>query len=232
MRNGFLTSITTLCVVLMVGAGCRSAGPTVPQVPSGPALNSVPPSTQAPRLAAPQDAHVIRAGHVVSVRVISQNRIEVEEKTLRVSDSGRVALPLLREVLLAGLTLEQAKKVLTAFYGEYVRNPAVSIDFEMPDRQAEVDSPWGYVTVLGCVKKSGQVSIPPTGRLTVTAAVQAAGGTDTGARTSSVQVSSRSSGGEQRTLRLDLLGVDKENRPYGGLLLKNGDVIFVPEGLF
>ena len=231
MGNGFRISTLTLCVVLAAGSGCRTAAPVPLGLPPAPVAEIVP-AAQALPLASPMSDPIIRAGHVVSVRVMSHNRIEVDEKALRVSVSGSVTLPLLRDVRLAGFTLERAKTVLTALYWEYVRNPAVSIDFAMPDRQAEMDSPWGYVTVLGCVKKPGQVSIPPTGRLTVTAAIQAAGGTDTGARTSNVQVSRPSLAEGERTLRLDLHGVVKENRPGGGLLLKNGDVIFVPEGLF
>lgn len=169
----------------------------------------------------------------MSVRVMSRNRIEVDEKALRVSDSGNVSLPLIHTIRVAGFTLEEAQALLAAVYGEYVRNPVVSLDFAIPDRQAELDSPWGYVTVLGCIKKPGQVSIPPTGRLTVTAAIQAAGGMDTGARASSVQVSRRvATKAEPETIRLSLHGMNNADRPDGGLLLRSGDVIFVPEGLF
>ena len=227
--NGFRIATLLLCVGLATGAGCRSTVPVAPVHPpeTEPLTTNV--ETQGVALA---DTPVIRAGHVVSVRVMSRNRVEVDEKALRVSGSGHITLPLLRDVQLAGLTLEKAKDTLLDRYGQYILGPTVSIDFVVSDKQAEVDSPWGYVTVLGRVKKPGQVSIPPTGRLTVTAAIQAVGGTDVGARTSNVQVASRSPEGEQRSLQVDLHGVDKENRPGGGLLLRNEDVVFVPEGLF
>ncbi len=212
-----------LCLVTVVVAGCRS----MPSVRREYAPNPPPSAVQQPGPS--PNAPIIRVGHVVSVRVISRNRIEVDEPELRVSGSGRVTLPLLREASIAGMTLERARIVLTVLYKQYLRDPAVTIDFVMADQQADIDSPWGYVSVLGCVVRPGQVSIPPTGRLTVTAAIQAVGGTAKGARISNVQVSRQS---PSETIRVNLHRIDNENRHDGGLPLRSGDVIFVPEGLF
>jgi len=214
-----------LCLVTVLVAGCRS----MPSVRRELAPNPSPSTAEVQQPAPSPNAPIIRAGHVVSVRVISRNRIEVDEPGLRVSGSGRVALPLLREASIAGMPLERARIVLTGLYKHYLRDPAVTIDFVMVDRQGEMDSPWGHVTVLGCVVRPGQVSIPPTGRLTVTAGIQAGGGTAKGARISNVQVSRQS---PPETIRVNLHRIDNETRHDGGLPLRSGDVIFVPEGLF
>ncbi len=225
MGDRFRNLTHMLFLVPVLVAGCRSTRPAERE----PALNPIELTAEVQEPAPHPNAPIIRAGHVVSVRVMSRNRIEVDEPDLRVSGSGRVTLPLLRDVSIEGMTLERARIVLTGLYKEYLRDPAVTIDFVMADRLTEMDSPWGYVTVLGCVVRPGQVSIPPTGRLTVTAAIQAAGGTAKGARISNVQVSRQS---PPETIRVNLHRIGNDNRHDGGLPLRNGDVIFVPEGLF
>jgi protein involved in polysaccharide export with SLBB domain len=175
---------------------------------------------------------VIQAGHVLLVRVMSRNRVEIKEEALRVSGAGKVTLPLHGDVKVEGLTRETCKALLSAIYAEYIRNPAVIVDFVAPANGREPGSPWGYVTVLGCVKQPGNVNIPATGNLTVTAAIQECGGLGVGARHADVQVVQRAEDGKSETRRVDLHKVDKNGRPAGEIPLRNGDVVFVPEGLF
>ena len=174
----------------------------------------------------------IQSGHVLLVRVMSRNRVEIEEKALRVSATGHATLPLLGDVKVAGYTREMTKALLSTLYAEYIRNPAVIVDFVAAANGREPGSPWGYVTVLGCVKQPGNVNIPATGNLTVTAAIQECGGLAVGARHANVQVVRYRDDGERETRRLDLHKIDRNGRPAGEIPLRNGDVVFVPEGLF
>ncbi len=233
--------------MLAATAGCNSFRGTqpVPQRPAfsdNPALRAISAIEAAAETGARTRQHNaapvrraepnIKTGHVLLVRVMSRNRIEIEEKSLRVSGRGEVTLPMLGDVRLTGFTREEAKAMLSARYSEYIRKPAVTVDFVAAANGREPGSPWGYVTVLGCVKQPGNVNIPATGNLTVTAAIQECGGLGVGARHNRVQVVQRDEAGKSHTRRVDLHKIERNGRPAGEIPLRNGDVVFVPEGLF
>lgn len=91
-------------------------------------------------------------------------------------------------------------------------------------------SPWGYVTVLGRVKKPGQVNVPPTRELTVSRAIQLAGGLDTSARSNAIRVTrTRGSAAEQFEVDLDRIGALGQTKDDVRLL--PGDVVYVPEAV-
>jgi len=119
----------------------------------------------------------------------------------RVSDEGGVGLPLLGLVQVNGLTLAEltsnsrsATKIL--------RGPAG--DGGVPEgRQREGVSPWGYVTVLGRVKKPGRVNLPPTRDMTVSQAIQQAGGLDTSARDSAIRMTREAPDGKMQVREIN-----------------------------
>ena len=89
-----------------------------------------------------------------------------------VSLRNDISVPLVGEVNCAGLTLPQLSEKLTEAYSTLYHNPSVTLAFAPnPD-----DSPWGTVGVYGCVVREGHVNLPPTGRMTLTRAIQGANG--------------------------------------------------------
>ena len=95
---------------------------------------------------------------------------------VQVDQNGDVTMPLLlqKPVACDGLSLEAFRQKLVKAYSEFYRQPQVSVTFAPFDGRGV--SPWGTVTVLGEVATPGPVNIPSTMDITVTKALQMAGG--------------------------------------------------------
>ena len=88
-------------------------------------------------------------------------------RTVRVSEDGKVSLPLLGEVLVDGLTKSELEKKLAGLLGEkYVQNPQVTVFIR--EYQSK------RVSVLGAVEKPGPYQL--LGRQTLMQIVSEAGG--------------------------------------------------------
>ena len=93
-------------------------------------------------------------------------------------------------------------------------------------------SPWGSVTLLGRVKSPGRVPIPPTRDLTVSAAIQRAGGFDSSARKTAIRVTHRADDGSLSVREVDLEAVGSRGELEHDIVLAPDDVVFVPEMIF
>lgn len=93
-------------------------------------------------------------------------------------------------------------------------------------------SPWGFVTVMGKVKAPGKIPIPPTRDLTVTGAIQLSGGLERAANRGRIRVSRQLAQGEVQRFSVDLDDIAKKGEVEQDILLKPGDVIFIPETFF
>jgi len=161
---------------------------------------------------------------------VSGNK-EIDEPAKRISNAGEISLPLIGNVQANGMSLDELTMRLTALYSEYFVQPQVVIEF-VKDQNSDMVSPWGYVTVLGRVKSPGRVSIPPTQDMTVSGAIQKAGGLDTSAKDSAIRVTRQLPNGKSPQYEVDLRSVGSRGRVHDDLILKPGDVIFVPEMIF
>ena len=173
----------------------------------------------------------MRPGLVLSVVVVVAGKKEIDEPAKRVSDQGDVGLPLLGLVQVNGLTLAELTSQLTDRYKEYFIDPQVMVDFPK-DSSGESVSPWGFVTVLGRVKKPGRVNLPPTRDMTVSQAVQQAGGLDSSARDSAIRLTRKTADGKSQVREVDLKALGSRGRVAEDIVLQADDVIFVPEAIF
>lgn len=209
-------------VILSALAGCLAP---LPAPPSGAVRN---PDAVAPP---PAGEARLRAGLVVNVTVWVGGRKEIEETGKRISDNGTLTLPLLGTLKADDAPLEVLAQHLSAAYKEYFVNPQVIVEF-VRDENREGLSPWGYVTVLGRVKKPGRVSIPATRDLTLSGAIQQAGGFDTSAKDTAIRVTRAAAGGQLHTRELNLRAVGAEGHVSQDIVLQADDVVFVPELVF
>jgi len=173
----------------------------------------------------------VRPGLVLSIRVLVAGDEEIDLDNKRVRNDGTVMLPLLGVVNVDGLTLGELSSMLQSMYNKscFV-DPSVEVEFA--DEGGNGVSPWGSVTVLGRVKKPGRVSIPPTRDLTVSRAIQEAGGFDTSAKSQAIRVSRRTAGGETDQMHVNLNRVGVEGEQEEDIVLQPGDIVFVPESVF
>lgn len=172
---------------------------------------------------------MVRPGLNLRITVLVAGQPEFDEPSRQVSAQGELDVPLIGKVQVSGLTLEQIEYKLTQLYTQYLIQPQVVVEYVQ--REGSSISPWGYVTVLGRVRAPGKFPIPATRDLTVSAAIQQAGGYDTSARASSIRVTRQLSDNTTQRIKVDLKAYGKGDLEED-IILKAGDVVFVPESLW
>ena len=147
-----------------------------------------------------------------------------------VDQNGDITLPLLLQEPVAcdGLTLDALKQKLTKAYSKYYRQPMITVTFGPFDARGGV-SPWGTVTVLGEVMRPGPVNMPATMDMTVTKVLQEAGGCKPFADKSSIRVTRCERDGTQKRFTVDIKEIGKDGRVDKDMMLRAGDVVWVPE---
>jgi polysaccharide export outer membrane protein len=175
------------------------------------------------------DGPRIGPGMVLEIQVGSATTAPKEMGVL-VDQNGEITLPYLLQQPVAcdGLGLEALKQKLVKEYSVYIRQPQVTVTFGRYDERSGV-SPWGTVTVLGEVGNPGPVNMPATMDMTVTKVLQVAGGVKPFANKSRIIVTRCDKDGNQTRTRVDLHEIGEDGRFDKDMILKAGDVIYVPE---
>ena len=203
--------------LLVAAAAARAATPARGQAPattSSPAVPALPSPAASPT---PSPDYVVGPGDVLEVEVFDNPDLS---RTPTVQTNGMVALPLLGEVPVAGLTLAGVKARLTSLLGrDYLVNPQV--DVRVKEYQSQ------FVTLLGEVTTPGRRPLRGGRTRLIDVLVEAGGLT---ARASGELVLSRADGafeGGARTVRAQLgapnLTPEEESRLQ--IPLRAGDVI-------
>lgn len=181
----------------------------------------------------PQGKPRIRPGVslVVQVGASGVNTVEMESQ---VDQSGNLQLQyLLKEPVACNmLTLESLQQKLVKAYQRYIRQPQVTVRFSPNFDPRNGVSPYGVVNVMGQVQSPGPVNMPPTMDLTVTKAIQLAGGARQFADKSKVKVTRYDADGKRGQKIVNLEEIGKEGKIEKDLLLKPGDVVYVPEAWY
>jgi polysaccharide biosynthesis/export protein len=211
--------VSRLCFLAAAAVVLACAGPAAAQAPkpSAPPPSTLP--TSAPAAAAspaPGAAdYRVGPGDVLEVTVFGNEDLS---RTPTVQTSGTIALPLLGEVPVAGLSVAQVKDKITELLGkDYLVNPQVDV------RVSEYHSQ--FVTVLGEVASPGRKPLRGSTRI-IDVLVEAGGLTQ---RASGEVVITRLSGFEngEHTLRLRLgahtLAAEEQARL--ALTLHHGDIV-------
>jgi len=189
------------------------------------------PAPRAPAAAYKDKGVELRPGLVLNVSVIAAGKKEIDESAKRISDNSTLVLPLLGSVSTQHHTLDSLAEALTTMYQEYYLDPQIIVDF-VRDSDLEGASPWGYVTVLGRVKAPGRIAIPATRDMTVSGAIQKAGGFSTSAKTDGILVTRRSAKDKRTPRTIDLQAVGAGGRVEDDIVVEADDVVFVPEKRF
>jgi polysaccharide export outer membrane protein len=147
----------------------------------------------------------------IAIRVKGQPDYSVEKA--KVSPTGTIYHPLLGDVAVAGMTLEQVKKQLTTDLSEYVLDPVVSIEL--------LEAQSAKVGVIGEVKAPRVLVM--TGPLTVLDAIAEAGGfTDLGKKSNVTLLR------HNQTLKINVDNILKGRaRPEDNIALQPGDTVIV-----
>lgn len=181
--------------------------------------------------AGPDRSPILRPGFLMRVSVLVSGKREIDGEVKRVSDNNMLDLPLIGQISVEGVSLRRLNDILQARYSEFFVNPQVIAEFVMEER-ADAISPWGSVVILGRVRTPGRVNIPPTQDLRLSTAIQLAGGLDTSARASAIRLTRKKDDGTTEQTTVDFTAVGQHGEIGNDLLLKAGDLIFVPERIF
>jgi polysaccharide export outer membrane protein len=169
----------------------------------------------APGKTAADDEYLIGAGDVVQVSVWGEQSASVPSAVVR--PDGKISMPLLKEVAMAGLTPAQAEKTIAEQLDQFIKGANVTVVV------SQINSKKIYL--LGAVKKEG--TIPFTYRMTVMQALSEAGGLTDYAKRKKIYVIRIENGKEYR-LPFDYDAVVKGEHMELNTPLEPGDTIVVP----
>lgn len=139
-------------------------------------------------------------------------------RTVRVSEDGKVSLPLLGEVLVDGLTKSELEKKLAGLLGEkYVQNPQVTVFIR--EYQSK------RVSILGAVEKPGPYQL--LGRQTLMQIVSEAGGLTRDAG-SDIIIIRQLPDGTSTSLRISIDDLFLKGDAKLNVPLEAGDIVNIP----
>jgi len=161
-------------------------------------------------------AYLIGKEDVLQVSLYGE--AELSGISLPVRPDGMISLPLIGDVLAAGLTPEELSKSLTIRYAEHVRTPVVTV------MVTQINS--FKVYLMGRVGKSGEIILGRETRLLQVLAL--AGGFADFANTKHILIIRERDGGGQQRIEINYEKIISGENMEMNLKLKPGDTIVVP----
>ena len=166
----------------------------------------------------------IRQGISLKITVMSSGRSE--DQVVTVAQSGVITLPLINAVKCDGLTLQECQEKLKSVYAQFMQNPQITVQFLYG---ADMLSPWGTVLVMGKVGREGPINIPPTCDMTITRALQLAGGVAGFGDQTRVKITRKMKDGSKREIEVDVAAIGEHGQRENDYVLQADDVLWVPE---
>jgi len=171
---------------------------------------------------------------IYTLTVTDKVRVEVfQEPDLttvgRIDASGNINLPLILDIHLAGLTVDQAQAAIESAYvtKRFLRHPQVTISI---DEYAPRE-----VTIMGQVKNPSRYLLPLESTWSVVDLVSKAGGFTDTAKGSDVSITRYAPDGTKTVTKVDVDSIIKGKKSAKTIdnsqLLQPGDIVFVPESI-
>ena len=170
-------------------------------------------------------AYKITRGDTVSVSVLGERDLTVGQK--RIEPTGTISLPLIQDIRLYGLTINEAQDAIANAYreGRFLRNPIITVTVETYAPR--------IVIVSGKVNSPGRQEIPPDVEVTIKDVISKANGFGDTARGTAVRLTRTMPDGTLRTQTLDvesaLKGKASANSGDAAFVVEPDDIIYVPE---
>lgn len=146
--------------------------------------------------------------------------------TVPVRPDGKISVPLVGDVLAAGLTPPELAALITAKLENYIRNPQVSVILTGLNSNEYASR----VRITGAVRQP--LSVPHRDGMTVLDLLVSAGGVDEFASANRATLYRKEEKGGYKEIQLKLNNLLKKGDLKYNLELQAGDVITVPERLF
>ena len=206
--------LLTFSVALVPVAGAAQTGAPRP-APSRPAPATTATDTPTvPGAIKPPEDYVIGADDILQI-VFWKDKDLSSEVTVR--PDGKITLPLISDVMAAGLTPEQLREKVTAEATRFVEDPAATVVVK------QINSRKVFIT--GEVSKPGPYAL--TSPLTILQLIAMAGGLTDFAKKKDIVII-RMEAGKQTTVPFDYSAISRKTRPQQNIALRPGDTVVVP----
>ncbi|TCK18196.1 polysaccharide export outer membrane protein [Thiogranum longum] len=206
---------TLLCLLIVAMTGCAGTSGT-PNLPSESA------SGKGPGPSVLIGSYQMGVGDKVSVNVWENPELSIETP---VRPDGKIAMPLIGEVMAAGKEPKQLAEDITAKLKAYVKYPNVTVMLTSIKGQEFLSR----IRVTGSVEKD--VSIEYQQGMTVLDAILEAGGLDLYANANGTKLHRKTEQGTQ-TFDIRVKDIMEKGDMKTNILLMPGDIITVPERFF
>lgn len=174
------------------------------------------------------DVYRLIAGDQITVSVLEDPGLNT---TVLVRPDGRISLPLAGTLQAEGLTPEALQAAIRrALAGSFIEAPTVTVSLVGLGEDAELAR---TIYVLGQVGSPGAVPLEKGRSVDLLQALALVGGPGPFAATDRIQVRRQTAAGGEEVMFFDYRVVEDGATPSRRILLRDGDVIVVPErGLF
>jgi polysaccharide export outer membrane protein len=160
--------------------------------------------------------YLIGSGDTLQITIWKDPDLSVPTQVVR--PDGKVTMPLIKEVAVAGLTERQAETAIAAALAKFVTDPIVTVVVTLPTSKK--------VYLVGAVKKEG--TLPYTYGMTVMQALAEAGGLTDYAKKTKIYILRTENGREYR-LAFNYKDVVRGDRMEQNIVLEAGDTVVVPQ---
>ena len=171
-------------------------------------------------------AYVLTNTDQINVTIFGEPELS---KIARIDSQGRINLPLVGEVAVAGLKVGDAQSAIEKAYqdGRYLRAPRVTITVEEYAPRE--------VSIQGQVRSPGRYPLPIEASMTILELVTRSGGFTDTAKGTAVRITRILPDGTKKNFEIDVESLIKGRRAANvqdnSLVLEPGDIVFVPERL-
>ncbi len=162
-----------------------------------------------------EEVYHIEPGDVLEILILGEEELS---RTVMVMYNGNISFPLIGEVKIAGLTTEEASKLIAEKLSTYFVHPVVSVILKSPTLP--------HVSVFGEVLRPGAVEYQRG--LRITDYIALAGGPTPDASLKSVMVV-RFQEGKPVSMKINIDNILKKGLTDKNFELKSGDWIYVPK---
>lgn len=187
-------------VAAAVGVPEKAAAPPA-GIPAGPSVS---------------DDYRIGSGDTLQVSVWEQADLSVPTQVVR--SDGKITLPLIKEISIAGMTERQSEAAIASALAKFVDDPIVTVVVTLPTSKK--------VYLVGGVRKEG--TLPYTYGMTVMQALSEAGGLNDYAKKTKIYILRTENGREYR-LEFNYKEVLKGERMEQNIVLLPGNTVVVPQ---